>query len=496
METEAKMRRYELRFVILPAARLLTGLGLNFRCRVPSMGWALALHLTAGLSAAAQDIQYQRLLSLGPPTLAGQRPYAGVIQADDGALYGTTLQGGLSNAGVIFRLNTDGTGATVLHTFGVATGDGQSPMPLVQGSDGALYGTTSIGGTNKTGTIYRINKNGTGYQVVHDFGRAAADGANPQAGLVEGRDGFLYGTTFFGGSNGRGTVYKLNKAGDGYLILRNFGIGGGDGVNPDTALLQGGDGALYGTTFFGGTNDAGAIFRLNTNGSSYVVLHSFSGLNGDGHNPDAALMQGSDAALYGTTYSGGSNNAGSIFKLNTDGSGYTVLHAFTAAGGDGQKPLSALLEAQNGLLYGTTYLGGSSGAGTVFKLNRDGTGYAVLRSFDSANADGRNPRASLVQGSDLALYGTTWNGGESGFGTVFRFYPLATPQMLDVILIGSSAQVRFRGLNGRHYEVFRSTDLVSWALSGTVMMPASGIGTNIDSSPAFPTAWYRAAWVP
>jgi uncharacterized repeat protein (TIGR03803 family) len=480
----------------LLAARSVSGLGLIFGCRVPAVGWVLVFYLTAGLSASAQGIQYQRLLSVGPPTLAGQRPYAGVIQADDGALFGTTLQGGVSNAGVIFRLNTDGTGATVLHTFGVAAGDGQSPTALVQGSDGVLYGTTSIGGTNKTGTIYKINTDGTGYQVVHDFGRAAADGANPQAGLVEGRDGFLYGTTFFGGSNGRGTVYRLNKAGDGYLVLHNFSVGDGDGANPDTALVQGRDGALYGTTFFGGSNDAGAIFRLNTNGSSYLVLRSFSGLNGDGQNPDAALMQGSDAALYGTTYSGGSNSAGSIFKLNTDGSGYTVLRAFTATGGDGQKPLSALLEVKDGLLYGTTYLGGSSGAGTVFKLNRDGTGYAVLRSFDTANADGRNPRAGVLQGSDLALYGTTWNGGESGFGTVFRLLPLAAPQMLDVILAGSSAQVRFRGLSGHHYEVFRSTNLVSWVLSGTVMMPASGIGTNIDSSPAFPTAWYRAAWVP
>jgi uncharacterized repeat protein (TIGR03803 family) len=225
-------------------------------------------------------------------------------------------------------------------------------------------------------------------------------------------------------------------------------------------------------------------------------LRSFFGFSGDGQNPDAALTQGSDAVLYGTTYSGGSDSAGTIFKLNTDGSGYIVLHSFTKANADGQKPLAALLEAKDGLLYGTTYLGGDHGAGTIFNLNKDGTGYAVLRSFDTANGDGQNPRAGVMQGSDLAFYGTTWSGGESGFGTIFRFLPLAAPEMLDVILAGGYAQVRFTGLSGNRYDVYRSTDLVSWALAGTVVMSASGIATNIDSNPPFPAAWYRASWIP
>jgi uncharacterized repeat protein (TIGR03803 family) len=450
------------------------------------------------LSASAQNIQSQRLLSLGPPGLAGRHPYAGVIQADNGALYGTTSQGGASNAGTIFRLNLTGSNATNLYTFGLVAGDGQNPMALVQGSDGALYGTTSNGGTNRTGTTYKINKDGTGYQVLHNFGSVVADGANPQAGLVEGADGFLYGTTFFGGSNDLGTVYKLRKDGGSYAILRHFSFSGGDGANPDTALLQGRDGVLYGTTFFGGTNDAGTIFKLNTNGSGYLVLRKFSGLASDGKNPDAALSQGSDSALYGTTYSGGSNDMGTIFKLNTNGnpSSYAVLHTFTSTGGDGQKPLSALLEAKDGLMYGTTYSGGSNGLGTVFILNKDGTGYAVVRSFSVSGGDGQNPHAGLVQGSDLALYGTTWSGGDSGVGTVLRFLPLATPQMLDVVLAANSVKVRFSGVSSNHYQVYRSTNLVSWSLLSTLTMSASGIGTNVDASPVFPSAWYRAAWVP
>lgn len=459
-------------------------------------------HLTfvaAGLtlSASAQNIQYQRLLSFGASAAPGRHPYAGVIQADNGALYGTTAQGGVSNAGTIFRLSSAGSNPTNLHTFGLVAGDGQTPMALVQGSDGALYGTTSDGGTNKTGTTYKINKDGTGYQVLHNFGSLVADGANPQAGLVEGTDGFLYGTTFFGGSNDLGTIYKLKKDGSGYSILRHFSPSGGDGQDPDTALLQGRDGVLYGTTFFGGTNDTGTVFKVNTNGTGYLVLRSFSGLASDGQNPDATLSQGSDSALYGTTYSGGTNGAGTIFKLNTNGSptSYSVLHTFTSTGGDGQKPLSALLEARDGLLYGTTYSGGSNGLGTVFILNKDGTGYAVVHNF-SGSGDGQNPHAGLVQGSDLALYGTTWNGGDSGVGTVQRFLPVPTPQMIDVALAGNSVKVRFSGVSSNHYQVYRSTNLVSWSLLSTVTMPASGIGTNIDANPPFPAACYRAAWVP
>src|SRR5262249_27783205 len=160
-----------------------------------------------------------------------------------------------------------------------------------------------------------------------------------------------------------GTVFKLKKDGTSFSILRHFSPIGADGASPDTALLQGRDGMLYGTTFFGGNGDAGTVFKINTNGTGYSVLLRFSGLASDGQNPDAALSQGSDSALYGTTYSGGTNGAGTIFKLGTNGSpaSYAVLHTFTSTGGDGQKPLSALLEARDGLMYGTTYSGGSNG---------------------------------------------------------------------------------------------------------------------------------------
>jgi uncharacterized repeat protein (TIGR03803 family) len=340
-----------------------------------------------------------------------------------------------------------------------------------------------------------MNKDGSGYKVLYSFG-SLPDASSPQAGLIQGRDGFLYGTTEFGGSNNLGTVFRLGADGSNYSIVHHFRGASADGSAPDAALVQGSDGWLYGTSSLGGTNDAGSVFKLNTNGSGYFVLYSFSGVAGDGQNPDAELLQGSDGVLYGTTHFGGSGNVGTIFKINTNGSSYAVLHTFGSTGGDGQIPLAGLLEGAGGLLYSTTYLGGSAGAGTIFQLNKTGTGYAILRSFNTNGVDGQNARAGILQARDLSLFGTTWHGGQSAFGTVYRFLPLATPQMRGVIPAGSSAQVLFTGVSGNVYNIYRSTNLVSWTLSGTLTMPSSGIGTNVDSIAGLRGAWYRAAWVP
>jgi uncharacterized repeat protein (TIGR03803 family) len=448
------------------------------------------------VTSARAAAHYQELKSLGLADAAGQRPYAGVVPGNEGALYGTTSQGGSNSAGTVFRLNQGGSGYTTLHTFTTNGVDGRSPNALIPGTDGALYGTSSIGGSNRVGTVYRLNQDGSSWSVLHHFGSIPADGQYPQAGLGEGSDGALYGTTFFGGTNDSGTVFKLNKDGSGYKVLRSFSGLSGDGGNPDTALVQGTDGTLYGTTFFGGTNDSGTVFKLNKDGTGYRVLNRFTGGPGDGENPDAALTQGSDGLLYGTTYSGGSNGVGTIFGLATNGASYSLLHVFARTGSDGQNPLAALLEARDGSLYGTTYSGGSNGVGTIFRLNKDRTGYSVLRSFSSTGGDGQNPHAGVVLGSDGAFYGTTWSGGAAGLGTVFRLFPPQTPDMIDAAMLGNAVRVRFAGMSGYNYQVLRSTNLASWSVLTTVTVPASGIGTNTDNAPPGPGAVYRAAWVP
>src|SRR5262249_47649354 len=157
------------------------------------------------------------------------------------------------------------------------------------------------------------------------------------------------------------------------------------------------------------------VFRIEKDGSGYSVLHIFSfGAGNDGSDP-RQLIEGSDRALYGTTGSGGTADNGTVFKLNKDGSGYTLLHSFTGTVGDGSNPCAGLLEGSDGALYGTTAEGGSSlSYGTVFKLNKDGSGYRVLHRFVSGLGDGRNPRAALVEGSDGTMYGTTPGGGTDG----------------------------------------------------------------------------------
>jgi uncharacterized repeat protein (TIGR03803 family) len=293
--------------------------------------------------AALAQFQYQRLESFGTLEQTGAHPNR-LVEASDGALYGTTSDGGTNGAGTVFKLQRDGSGFTILHRF--LEGYGNALAALIEASDGALYGTTSEGGTNFDGTVFKLQRDGSGYTVLHSFSQAGGDAAWPLAALVEGSDGALYGTTVGGGTNacgtdGCGTVFKLNKDGSSYMVLRNFGGDAFDGANPTAALVEGSDGMLYGTTRFGGITNGnaqfgggnGTVFKLNKDGNGYVVLRNFIGGIGDGLHPSEDLLQGSDGALYGTTAYGGADGIGSgtVFKLNKDGGGYAVL--FSLSGG-------------------------------------------------------------------------------------------------------------------------------------------------------------------
>ncbi|HWI58823.1 MAG TPA: choice-of-anchor tandem repeat GloVer-containing protein, partial [Bacillota bacterium] len=354
----------------------------------------------------------------------GVGPYGELVEGSDGILYGTTVWGGGSaNAGTVFKLKKDGAGFTVLRAFTGTAGDGRNPYgSLCEASDGALYGTTYSGGASNKGAVFKLKKDGSGYAVLHSFSNSSGDGQNPYAGVVEGQDGALYGMTPTGGAGNRGIVFKLQKDGSRYTVLRTFlGFAASDADTPYGRLLKGTDGALYGTTYSGGTsyNNLGTVFKLNGDGSGYALVRSFTGgTMGDGQNPHAGLAQGSDGTLYGTTYSGGSYFAGTVFKMNKNGSGYTLLQSFLAAGGDGQNPPADLIEGRDGVLYGVAQNGGSNNLGVVFRLNKDGSGYSLLRSFLTAPGEGAWPYAGLAEGSDGALYGTTKYGG--AYGVVFK----------------------------------------------------------------------------
>ncbi len=245
-------------------------------------------------------------------------------------------------------------------------GQGNAEPNVIQGSDGALYGLTQVGGATGHGTLFRLLANGTGYTVIHDFG--SVDGG--PLTLMQAADGAFYGTS--------GVFFKIDGNGSNYTILRTF-TNEVEGILPLGPLLQASDGELYGTTFFGSTNNNGAIFTMNTNGTALKVLHAFGG-GTDSANPVGGLIQGSDGALYGTASgSQGSGIGGTIFKIDTDGNNYKVLHGFTGVPNDGSEPFGSLVESSEGVLYGTTYLGGTGpngGLGTIFKIGLDGNGYA------------------------------------------------------------------------------------------------------------------------
>ena len=347
---------------------------------------------------------------------------SGLVRDKAGNLYGTTQIGGIGD-GEVFKLDTTGT-ETVLYSF---TGpDGIEPSAgLIRDKEGNLYGTTLTGNVPSVGTVFKLDTTNT-LTALHSF--TGPDGNFPLADLVRDKEGNLYGTTYFGGTSGEGTVFKLDTTGT-ETVLHSF-TGPPDGANPLAGLVRDKEGNLYGTTKGGGVvrcfgSGCGVVFKLDTTGKE-TVLYTFTGL--DGFLPAADLVRDKAGNLYGTTFGGGATNQGTVFKLDTTGT-QTVLHSFTRS--DGAGPLAGLVMDKAGNLYGTTYAGGDlscnapSGCGVVFKLDPVGA-ETVLHTF-SGGADGANPQeGGLVRDRAGNLYGTTSNGGASGFGTIFKLTPDAS----------------------------------------------------------------------
>jgi len=344
----------------------------------------------------------------------GARPQAGLIPSGN-TLYGTAMGGGTSGAGTVFKVNTDGTGFTTVHDF-TGSSDGGDPQSGLVLSGNTLYGTTYSGGSSGEGTVFKVNTDGTGFTALHAFSYSGSDGVNPAAGLILSGN-TLYGTTVWGGSSGEGTVFKINTDGTGFTILYSF-TGGSDGTAPTAGLILSGN-TLYGTANEGGSSGDGTVFKINTDGTGFTTLHGFTALpdypdpyvNSDGAYPDGRLILLGNT-LYGTASNGGSSAGGTIFKVNTDGTGFTTVYNFTGGSG-GLCPQAGLISSGN-TLYGTAY-GGSPGGGMVFAVNTDGTGFTTLYNF-TFGSDGINPEYAELILLGTTLYGTTANGGCSDLG--------------------------------------------------------------------------------
>ena len=426
---------------------------------------AMLSHLASCLLAAIGLVASPLVQAQAPEVstvlaMSGSRNPDGVVLGPDGALYGAAAGSSSVTGGLFYRVTTDGSSVDTLSQFGGTDGAGPAGALLFDPDDILFYGTTqfSNGGIAAGGgTVFSIAPDGTGFTLLHEFKPSTGNNVNsnpineegnsPHGALIEGSisggsDGFLYGVARFGGHFGTGTVFKLGKDGSGFKVLHEFDdvdsaataptIVNDEGAHPRAGLVQSGE-YLYGTTNTGGANGQGTIFRLRLDGSEFSILHVFTtptapsgstvSVNDDGALPQAGLTDGGDdGLLYGTTTVGGANGVGVIYSITPDGTVRTTLHDFEAEGGS--QPIGTLLLGTDGRLYGTTSgggetsNGGASTLGVVYSIARDGTGFTKLHDFESATGSGGSGR--MVQLNATEFIGTTNNGGRCGNGTIFR----------------------------------------------------------------------------
>ena len=368
------------------------------------------------------------------------------------------LRGGGSAgpSGIVFKLDVDGTGFTNLYIFspvdrysqtntdGYIDGVDQTSQLVLSGN--RLYGTTERGGFYSFGVVFAVNTDGTGFTNLYNFTDGTNDGDVPSGLVLSGNT--LYGTTSAGGGFGGGTVFAINTDGAGFTNLYNFSLIYG-GVKSSLVLSNN---ILYGTTSVGGSSTNGTVFALNTDGTGFTNLYSFSSLvretiseyvyvetNSDGALPHSGLVI-SGNVLYGTASAGGIFGHGTLFAVHTDGTDFTNLHSLN--GSDGSTPSAGLVLSGN-TLYGTAQMGGLSSqqGGAVFAINTNGTGFATLHTFtptqpnydssgDYTNAGGSIPVANLIL-SGSTLYGAAETGGTNGHGTVFALNLAVAPPTIQ-----------------------------------------------------------------
>lgn len=442
--------------------------------------------LTQGLAA-----QYTLLHGFAAGTSDGSGPqYNSSVATDGTSLYGVTLNGGITNRGVLFKLNINGSGYQVLHFFNGlsfidmllggtgSTNDGVNPegTPLLIGS--TLYGTTTQGGTNGLGTVYKINTDGSGFQLLHSFGvnTPAGDGSRPQCSLVtDGTD--LYGMTVSGtgNANNLGIIFKIGTNGANYQVLHTFGVQTNNGNSPQGSLTFSG-GMLYGMTQMGGTLGSGTVFKIGTDGSGFQVIHNFTGVLTDGSAPYGSLVI-SNSTLYGMTSNGGTNNVGCAFSVDTSGLNFKILHSFSTA--TTWQPFGDLTFGPNSALYGMTHVGGTNGLGygTIFQMNPDGSGFQILHTFLFANpgnlTDGSTPSGSLVTIGSL-LYGMTYFGGSAhNAGALFSFDP-------------SGGGGGGNGVTGLQVQILPATAVKAgamWQVDGGAFQKSGAVVTGLSVGP-------------
>jgi uncharacterized repeat protein (TIGR03803 family) len=349
-------------------------------------------------------------------------------------------------------LSASATGSFTALRYFNSTDGAQVIGGLIFDSQGNLYGTTNQGGAFGDGEVFELTPaSGGGWNetVLYSFGGVKDDAENPQAGLIFDTAGNLYGTTFDGGTYGKGTVFELSPITGGWkeTVIHSFGAGK-DGFNPMDPLAIDASGNLYGTTYYGGVNDTctavgstttvtcGAVFELSPTGTgtwTYALIHSFAGGTKDGNFPVAGIAINSSGDLLGQAAYGGEYGGGVLFQLTPAAGGKwteAILHPWGRVHDgrpDGTYPYGTLVFDAEGNFYGTSLIGGNYGdMGMVFKFvpNTEGTGWVEksLHGF-GRSGDGETPLAGVILDSAGNMYGTTSAGGTSGDGIVYELSP-------------------------------------------------------------------------
>jgi len=383
----------------------------------------------------------------------------GLTRGLNGTLFGTTQAGGVDGSGTVFFIDTNGVPQT-LYSF-TGTNDGKHPNgDLLQQANGALLGTTFGGGSNGFGTIFRLETNNL-LTKLFDFDHT--NGVLPTAGLTKTADGSPYGTSYEGGIFHFGTLFRLDTNGA-YSVQVPFDST--NGAFPHCKLTLGSDGQLYGTTYKGGRFGSGTVFTM-TPGGPLTTLASFDGTNGAF--PMASLSQGTDGSFCGVTSSGGTFGLGTVFRVTRAG---VLSNVYSFAGPvDGSHPQATPLLSSDGNFYGTTSDGGTFGLGTIFRLTPGGA-LTTIAQFDGFN--GANPEAPLTEAEDGSLYGMTQNGGPNNQGVIFRLrVPAFAPQLTSepapvTAYVGSSIQFNVAS--------FGSSPLAyQWQVNGTNLVDGARI---------------------
>lgn len=347
------------------------------------------------------------------------------LSASGNILYGRTSAGGATNNGTIFKLNTNGTGYQILYSYTNGSNNNTGNQPhhdALYLLDTLLFGATVSGGLSDNGVLFSISVNGFGYNAFKVFQGSPNDGSQSHSCFLYYNNAF-YGVTAAGGEHNHGCIFKVNPDGTGFTMLYSFSSS--TGKNSHGRLTLGnGNNMMYGITKEGGSSDDGVIFQFDPASLAYKEIHNFSGGSNDGSSSDHGFLTLIGDTLYGLTQGGGENGNGVLFRKNQDGSGFLVLHSFGSSD-DGKNPFGSLIAYGNNL-YGMTRKGGTQDYGTIFVYNVQ-TGYNKLASFDGANKGAYPIDNTIINSTGDTLYGMTQAGGQydsslnNEYGTIFSF---------------------------------------------------------------------------